>query len=70
MNKFLITFLSFFVIITIILNFSLNESFSQTYIKIDGKVIPLLTPPYKLIKGSNNNTSSQIINITYVPNTP
>ncbi len=37
--------------LTIILNFSLDESFSQTYIKIDGKVIPLLIPPFKMIKG-------------------
>jgi hypothetical protein len=70
MNKYIITFLSFFIIITIILNFSLDESFAQTYIKLDGKVIPLLTPPYKMIKGMNNNTSSQIINITYIPHTP
>jgi hypothetical protein len=69
MNKYIITFLSFYIIITIILNFRLNESFSQTYIKIDGKIIPLLIPPYKMIKWSNNSSSSQLINITYVPNT-
>jgi hypothetical protein len=33
--------------LTIVLNFSLDEFFSQTYIKIDGKVIPLLIPPLK-----------------------
>lgn len=70
MNKYIIIFLSFYIIITIILNFKLNGSFSQTYIKIDGKIIPLLIPPYKIIKWSNNNSLSQIINKTYVQNTP
>jgi hypothetical protein len=69
MNKYFITFLPFFIVITIILNISLDESFSQTYIKIEDKVIPLLIPPYKTIKGLNN-ISSQIINITYIPHTP
>lgn len=65
MNKYFITFLSFLSIVTIILNFGLSESFSQTYIKIDGNVIPLLIPPYK-IKGTTNNSLQQSFNISYV----
>ena len=67
MNKYFIVFLYFFII-TIILNFSMSESYSQTYLKIDSNVIPLLIPPYQLTKENiHNNTNSPIINITYVP---
>ncbi len=68
MNKYFITFLSFLSIVTLILNFSLNEAFSQTYIKIDSNVIPLLIPPYKIIKGTTNSSNSlqQSFNISYV----
>jgi hypothetical protein len=66
MNKYFITFLSFLGIVTIILNFGLSESFSQTYIKIDGNVIPLLIPPYKMIKGTTNSSLQQSFNISYV----
>ncbi|HXS60492.1 MAG TPA: hypothetical protein VN703_06740 [Candidatus Sulfopaludibacter sp.] len=70
MNKYFITFLSFLSIVTIILNFGLNEAFSQTYIKIDVNIIPLLIPPYKMDKGSVNNSSSiaqQSFDIVFVP---
>ncbi len=68
MKNYFITFLSFFIIITLILNISLNQSFSQIYVKLDGKVIPLLIPPYKMIKDENNNTSSHITNVTFISN--
>ena len=69
MNKYFITFLSFLSIVTIFLNFGLNEAFSQTYIKIDVNIIPLLIPPYKMIKGPANNNSSpqQSFNISFEP---
>ena len=71
MNKYFVIFLYFFYTIYIILNFSLSESYSQTYTKIDNNVIPLLTPPYQLTKENvHNNTNSQIINVTYVPSYP
>ena len=71
MNKYFVIFLYFFNVIVIISNFSLSESYSQIYLKVDNNVIPLLTPPYQLTKENmHNNTNSQIINITYVPSHP
>ena len=67
MKNYFITFLSFCIILIIILNISLNQSFSQIYVNLDGKVIPLLIPPYKTIK-DENNTSPHISNVTFISN--
>jgi hypothetical protein len=68
MNKDFIILLSFFFIITIVPTISLSKSFSQSYIKIDGSVVPLLIPPYKTIKGIINDTiTTQINNVTFYP---
>lgn len=68
MNKNFIILLSFFLIIAIIPTISLSKSFSQSYIKIDGNVVPLLIPPYKTIKGIINDTiTTQITNVTFYP---
>ncbi len=68
MNKNFIILLSFFLIIAIIPTISLSKSFSQSYIQIDGNVVPLLIPPYKTIKGIINDTiTTQITNVTFYP---
>ncbi len=68
MNNYFITFLSFFIILMIIFNISLNQSFSTIYVKLEGKVIPLLIPPYKTIKNENDNESSHMTNVTFISN--
>ncbi len=70
MINYIITFFTYFSILTLILTMNLSESYSQTYIKIDGNLIPLLIPPYTTNKGSLNHTIPQIINITYHPQKP
>ncbi len=65
MKKYNITILFYFTFMIIILNFNLNEAYSIVYDQIDSNVIPLLIPPYKMIKETLNYTKSQTINITY-----
>lgn len=70
MINYILTIFTYFSILTIILTINLCESYSQTYIKIGGNLVPLLIPPYTTIKGSLNHTTSQIINITYLSQKP
>jgi hypothetical protein len=65
MKIYSITILFYFTILTVILNFSLNEAYSIVYNQMDDNVIPLFIPPYKMIKETLNYTTSQTINITY-----
>jgi hypothetical protein len=68
MNNFMITFLSFFMTFTIILNINYGLSYSSSsYMEVDNNVIPLLIPPYKHSEYLLNTTVSPIINATYNP---
>jgi hypothetical protein len=70
MFKFAITIL-FFSAMAIVLNINLYESYAQTYLNVDGNVIPLLIPPYKAVKDTVNDTfTSQTNNVVYQPHTP
>lgn len=69
MFKYTITIL--FFSIAIILNINLYESYEQTYLNVDGNVIPLLIPPYKTVKDTVNDTvPSQTNNMVYDPLNP
>ncbi len=62
MNKYIIPIsLLFFSYMYIILNFNLSEIYSQKYSTIDDNVIPLLIPPYKMIKEPVNYTAFQTL---------
>jgi hypothetical protein len=62
MNKYNITLLLLFVSsFSIILNFNLIDIYSQRYSNMDDDVIPLLIPPYKMIKGQLNYSSFHTI---------
>lgn len=67
MNDYLITFLSCFICLTIVINIYAGLSYSLTYVKIDDNVVPLLIPPYKQNKDLTNETMSKIVNVTYDP---
>ena len=62
MKKYIIPLLLIFGFMSIILNFNLSEIHSQRYNNIDDNVIPLLIPPYKMVKGPLNYTVFQTIN--------
>jgi hypothetical protein len=63
MNKHNITLLVLFISsVSIIFNFNLTEIYSQRYDNMDDNVIPLLIPPYKIIKGPLNYSSFHTIN--------
>jgi hypothetical protein len=69
MFKYTITILFFSV--SIILNINLYESYAQTYLNVDGNLIPLLIPPYNAVEDTVNDTvSSQTASMAYHPNNP
>jgi len=53
MYKYLITLLFLSTMVTS-LNINLYESYAQTYLNVDGNLIPLLIPPYKAVKDAGN----------------
>ena len=66
MNNFVITFLSYFMTLAIILNINYGVSYSSSsYMEVDNNVIPLLIPPYKHSEYLLNTTVSPINNTTY-----
>ena len=56
MFKFIITVLSFSMVV--ILNVNIYESYAQTYLNVDGNLIPLLIPPYNAVEDTVNDTVS------------
>ena len=69
MFKYTITILFFSV--AIILNINLYESYAQTYLNVDGNLIPLLIPPYNTVEDTVNDTvSSQTNSVVYHPYNP
>ena len=70
MNNSMITFLSYFTMLAIILNINYGESYSSPYIKVDNNVIPLLIPPYNQGEYLLNDSRSPIVNTTYIPLSP
>ena len=70
MNNFVITFLSYSMVLAIILNINYGESYSSPYIKVDNNVIPLLIPPYRHGEYLLNDTISPIVNTTFIPLSP
>ena len=69
MFKYTITILFFSM--AVILNINLYESFAQTYLNVDGNLIPLLIPPYKAVENTVNYTVSPETNsMAYHPYNP
>ena len=69
MFKFTITILFFSM--AVILNINLYESYAQTYLNVDGNLIPLLIPPYNVVEDTVNYTvSPQTNSMTYHPHNP
>jgi hypothetical protein len=63
MFKYLITILFLSTVVTS-LNINLYESYAQTYLNVDGNLIPLLIPPYEAVKDTGNDSgSSQTSNV-------
>lgn len=69
MFKYTITILLFSV--AIILNINLYESYAQTYLNVEGHLIPLLIPPYNAVGDTVNDTvSTQTNSMAYHPRNP
>ena len=68
MLKYIITILFLSTVVTI-LNINLYESYAQTYVNVDGNLIPLLIPPYEAVKDTGNDSgTSQTSNmVVYKP---
>jgi hypothetical protein len=57
MFKYTITILFLSTVVTI-LNINLHESYAQTYLNVDGNLIPLLIPPYQAVKDTGNDSGT------------
>ena len=69
MFKYIITILSFSMVV--ILNVNIYESYAQTYLNVDGNLIPLLIPPYNAVEDTVNDTvSPQTNSMAYHPHNP
>ena len=68
MCKYIIT-IFFLSTVVASLNIDLYESYAQTYLNVDGNLIPLLIPPYKAVKdaGNDSNTSQTSNVVVYHP---
>jgi hypothetical protein len=68
MLKYIITILFLSTMVTS-LNINLFESYAQTYLNVDGNLIPLLIPPYEAVKDTGNDSgTSQTTNmVMYKP---
>jgi len=68
MLKYIITILFLSTVVTS-LNINLYESYAQTYVNVDGNLIPLLIPPYEAVKDTGNDSgTSQTSNmVVYKP---
>jgi hypothetical protein len=68
MLKYIITILFLSTMVTS-LNINLFESYAQTYLNVDGNLIPLLIPPYEAVKDTGNDSgTSQTSNmVVYKP---
>ena len=68
MFKYIITILFLSTVVTS-LNINLYESYAQTYLNVDGNLIPLLIPPYKAVKDTGNysDTSQTSDMVVYQP---
>jgi hypothetical protein len=63
MHKYIITILFLSTVVTS-LNINLYESYAQTYLNVDGNLIPLLIPPYEAVKDTGNDSgTSQTTNM-------
>ena len=63
MCKYLITILFLSTVVTS-LNINLYESYAQTYLNVDGNLVPLLIPPYEAVKDTGNDSgASQTSNV-------
>lgn len=68
MLKYIITILFLSTVFTN-LNINLYESYAQTYLNVDGNLIPLLIPPYEAVKdaGNDSGTSQTTNTVVYKP---
>jgi hypothetical protein len=68
MLKYIITIL-FLSSVVANLNINLYESYAETYLNVDGNLIPLLIPPYEAVKDTGNDSgTSQTTNmVMYKP---
>ena len=69
MKKINIIILSTFIIGGILLNFENRDILSYAQENVDRSIIPLLIPPYQMIKDLGSSDLNGI-NITYVNNIP
>jgi hypothetical protein len=64
MLKYIITILFLSTVVITNLNINLYESYAQTYLNVDGNLIPLLIPPYEAVKDTGNDSgTSQTTNM-------
>lgn len=70
MCKYMITILFLSALVTS-LNINLHESYAQTYLNVDGNLIPLLIPPYQDLKDDGNDSdTSQTSNVVVYQHDP
>jgi len=69
MNKIHLIILSAFIIGGMLLNFENRDILSYAQENVDRNVIPLLIPPYQMIKDLGSSDLNRI-NVTYVNNIP
>ena len=69
MKKIHLIILSTFIIGGMLLNFENRDILSYAQEKVDRNIIPLLIPPYQMIKDLGSSDLNRI-NVTYVNNIP
>ena len=69
MKKIHLIILSTFIIGGMLLNFENRDILSYAQEKVDRNIIPLLIPPYQVIKDLGSSDLNRI-NVTYVNNIP
>jgi len=69
MKKIHLTILSTFIIGGMLLNFENRDILSYAQENVDRNIIPLLIPPYQMIKDLGSSDLNRI-NVTYVNNIP
>ena len=69
MKKINLIILSTFIIGGILLNFENRDILSYAQENVDRNIIPLLIPPYQMIKDLGSSDLNKI-NVTYVNNIP
>ncbi len=69
MEKINLIILSTFIMVGMLLNFEYRDSLSYARENVDRNIVPLLIPPYQMIKDPGSSDLNRI-NVTFVNNIP